>query len=34
MEELPRAIEGLDFNRTRRMYWEQNECIFIERFLH
>ena len=32
-EEVPRAIERLDFDRTRRTYWEQNECIFIERFL-
>jgi hypothetical protein len=32
-EEVPRAIEALDFDRTRRTYWEQDECIFIERFL-
>jgi hypothetical protein len=33
MEELPRAIEALDFERTRRTYWEQDESIFIEHFL-
>jgi hypothetical protein len=32
-EAVSRGIEALDFDWTRRTYWEQNECIFIERFL-
>jgi hypothetical protein len=32
-EEVPRAIQALDFEHTHRTYWEQNECIFLERFL-
>jgi hypothetical protein len=31
--EVSRAIQGLDFERTRRVYWEQNECVFLEQFL-
>jgi hypothetical protein len=29
-EEVPRAIQALDFEHTHRTYWEQNECIFLE----
>jgi hypothetical protein len=32
-EEVQRAIQLLDFNRTRRAYWEQNEFVSLERFL-
>src|SRR5919108_4289409 len=32
-EEVPRAIQALDFERTHRTYWEQDECIFLEQFL-
>jgi hypothetical protein len=32
-DEVPRAIQALDFERTRSTYWEQNECVFLERFL-
>src|SRR5262245_45143697 len=32
-EEVPRAIQALDFAATHRKYWEQNECIFLEQFL-
>ena len=32
-EEIQRAIQALDFNRTRHVYWDQDECIFIESFL-
>jgi len=32
-EEVQHAIQLLDFNRVRQAYWEQNECIFLERFL-
>jgi hypothetical protein len=32
-EEVPRAIRRVDFARTHRTYWEQNECVFLEPFL-
>jgi hypothetical protein len=32
-EEVPRAIQTLDFARTQCTYWEQNECFFLESFL-
>jgi hypothetical protein len=32
-DEVPRALQRLDFARTHRTYWEQNECVFLERFL-
>src|SRR5262245_54867545 len=32
-EEVPRAIQALDFGRTYQTYWEQNECVFLEQFL-
>jgi hypothetical protein len=32
-EEVPRAIQALDIEQTRRTYWEQDECIFLEQFL-
>src|SRR6266508_6846908 len=32
-QEVPRAIQALDFERTHRLYWDQNECVFLERFL-
>ncbi len=32
-EEVRRAVQALDFDRARRAYWEQNECVFLERFL-
>jgi hypothetical protein len=32
-DEVPRAIHALDFERTHRTYWQQNECVFLERFL-
>jgi alkylated DNA repair dioxygenase AlkB len=31
-EVLQRAVSGLDWERTRRDFREQNECVFIERF--
>ena len=30
---LVRALDGVDFERARREYWGQNECLFLERFL-
>lgn len=30
---LARALAGVDFEGARREYWEQNECLFLERFL-
>jgi alkylated DNA repair dioxygenase AlkB len=30
---IPRAIQALDFARTHRQYWDQNECVFLARFL-
>lgn len=32
-EALERAIEALDFEGARREYWEQNECLYLPRFL-
>ena len=32
-EPVPRVIQAPDFEQTHRTYWEQNECIFLERFL-
>jgi len=32
-EEIQRAIQRLDFDRTHREYWDQNECVFLDRFL-
>lgn len=32
-EEIQGAIQALDFNRTRHVYWDQDECIFLEHFL-
>ncbi len=30
---VERAVAALDFERVRREYWEQNEFVFLERFL-
>jgi hypothetical protein len=32
-EAVQRATRALDFDQTRRVYWEQNECVVLERFL-
>jgi len=32
-EAVEGAVAGLDFERVRREYWEQNEFVFLERFL-
>ena len=32
-EEIPRAIQTLDFEHMHRTYWEQNECLLLEQFL-
>jgi alkylated DNA repair dioxygenase AlkB len=32
-QELQRAIQALHFHQTRHVYWDQDECIFLERFL-
>lgn len=32
-EVVERSVSALDFERVRREYWEQNECVFLERFL-
>jgi hypothetical protein len=32
-EEVSQAIQGLDFERTHRTYWEQDECVYFEQFL-
>ncbi len=32
-EEVRRAVQALDFERTRQEYWDQNECVFLARFL-
>jgi hypothetical protein len=32
-EEILGAIQTLDFARTQRTFWEQNECVFLEPFL-
>lgn len=28
-----RGVTGLELSRVRRTYWQQNECVFLERFL-
>jgi hypothetical protein len=30
---IARALEGLDFEEVRRAYWDQNEFIYLERWL-
>lgn len=32
-EEVRRAVQALDVERIRQAYWEQSECVFLERFL-
>lgn len=32
-EEIQRTIQALDFDRTRQVYWDQDECLFLARFL-
>lgn len=32
-EEVLQAVQGLDFEHVQRMYWDQHECIFLERLL-
>jgi hypothetical protein len=32
-EEVSHAIQAVDFERTYRTYWEQNECVVFEQFL-
>jgi alkylated DNA repair dioxygenase AlkB len=32
-EDVASAIQALDFERTYHIYWEQNECVFLEQFL-
>ncbi|MGH7407574.1 MAG: hypothetical protein ACREKF_06145, partial [Candidatus Methylomirabilales bacterium] len=32
-EEVERAVAALDVERVRREYWEQEEFVFLERFL-
>ncbi|MBI4588366.1 MAG: 2OG-Fe(II) oxygenase [Candidatus Rokubacteria bacterium] len=32
-EAVTRAVERVDVERVRQEYWEQNECLFLERFL-
>ena len=31
--EVQRAVQAIDFNQAYNAYWEQNECVFQERFL-
>lgn len=31
--EVERAIGAFDFDRLRREYWHQDECLFLENFL-
>ena len=33
LRELARALDRVDVERARREYWDQNECLFLERFL-
>ena len=33
LEEVQHAVQALDVHRMRQVYWEQNECVFLERFL-
>jgi hypothetical protein len=30
---LQQAVSGINFEKIRGEYWEQNECVFVERFL-
>lgn len=32
-EGIQQALEALEFERVHRRYWEQNECVVLERFL-
>ena len=32
-EAVERAVAALDFERVRQEYWQQNEFVFLERFL-
>jgi hypothetical protein len=32
-EEVSQAMQGQDFEQIQQLYWEQNECVFLERFL-
>ncbi len=32
-EEIPHALRKLDFTHIHRMYWGQNECVFLDPFL-
>jgi len=32
-EEVERAVAALDVARMRREYWEQDEFVFLDRFL-
>ena len=32
-EAIARAIAALDFERVRKEYWDQNECIYLKGFL-
>ena len=31
-KELQKAIQALNFDQTQKIYWNQNECIFLENF--
>lgn len=33
-EEVQRVVQNLDFDQIHQTYWDQNECIFLERFLN
>jgi len=33
LENVNRAVGAIDFNETRRGYWDQNEAVFIDQFL-
>jgi hypothetical protein len=32
-EEVQQAIQALNFEHTRHIYWSQNECVCLEGFL-
>ncbi|MFQ5897704.1 MAG: 2OG-Fe(II) oxygenase [Candidatus Methylomirabilia bacterium] len=32
-EAVAHAVARLEFDRVRRVYWEQNECVYLEGFL-
>jgi hypothetical protein len=32
-EAVSRAVQTVDFERTQSLYWEQNECVFLNQFL-